>query len=226
VTVLPAAGPHGWAATLPDCSQGASRPPRPEADDPQRCHRHRQPQPLGSRGIGHLRLMPLPAAPFDILEAGFNPRSSRIPNDLRLFREEVGQDQPTVLMAWLPTGHQRASEPAARFLKTDHLSAPALASRLHGTAQRAQTPTAGFPIGSTSVHAQQWMPALLLDGCLQPAGVQATIGPHEHGPVRRNTRVQGGQQRFPVRLPGPFGMRADQLPGHRNGTAALDHPAR
>ncbi len=46
------------------------------ADHPYR--RHREPQSFRSGGVGHLGLVPLPAAPFDVLEAALNLTIARL----------------------------------------------------------------------------------------------------------------------------------------------------
>ena len=70
--------------------------------NPHRRYRNRQPEPLHSLGIGHLRLLPLPTAAFDQLEALFDPVPQTVPARLGRLRRQVGDQEPGLLVARLP----------------------------------------------------------------------------------------------------------------------------
>src|SRR5216683_906217 len=72
-------------------------------DDPQGGHRHHQPVPFGSPGIGHLGVVPVPAAPFGIFKTTLDPGSHRIPGDISLRWQEIGHNEPAFLMHLIPT---------------------------------------------------------------------------------------------------------------------------
>ena len=57
---------------------------------------------------------------------------------------------------------------------------------------------------------------------VQPAGIEAAIRTHQHREVAGDASLHGGEQPEPMRAPGAFLLRAHDLPGHRDGTAAID----
>ena len=70
---------------------------------PERRHRHRQPQPAGPLRVGHARPLPLPAAALDQLEAVLDPGAQPVPAGIGGLRRQVGQHQPRVGAARPPS---------------------------------------------------------------------------------------------------------------------------
>src|SRR5258708_11715607 len=54
--------------------------------------------------------MPLPSASFGVLKATLDPRSHGIPHNIGGFRSEIGQDQPGISIAFIPTCQQGTAE--------------------------------------------------------------------------------------------------------------------
>ncbi len=71
-------------------------------------HGQDQPQPTSPRWIGHLGLMPAPAAPLAVFKPGLDPRPHPIPGDLCDLRRQIGQDQPGIGVRFRPLGEQGA----------------------------------------------------------------------------------------------------------------------
>ena len=70
---------------------------------PQCCYRHRQPQPFGASWVAHLGLFPMPPAAFGVLEPTFNPRTQSVPRHIGLRSRQIGQDQPRLAVATIPS---------------------------------------------------------------------------------------------------------------------------
>ena len=79
------------------------------------------------------------------------------------------------------------------------------------------------PKGPTRVDPQKRVPPQPRDTSKQPAGVQAAIRQHEDrpGPWDRPAHLAQHAQPFPT--PGMFGRGRQDGPGHRDGTAPIDH---
>ena len=60
----------------------------------------------------------------------------------------------------------------------------------------------------------------------QPAGVQAPIGQHDDRPRPWDRPAHLAQHAQPLASPGMFGRGGQDGPGHRDGTAAIDHAER
>src|SRR5260370_16194612 len=81
---------------------------------------------FGSPGIGHLGVMPIPAAPLGVLKTAFDPGSHAIPGDIRLRWQQIGHDEPALLIALIPPGDQRAIQATGLLRKTAYLTTPAV----------------------------------------------------------------------------------------------------
>ena len=88
------------------------------AHDPQRGHRDRQPEPLGTLRIGHLGLMPLPSSPFGIFKSPFDPTAHSIPCCRGWLRGQIGHDQPDLLVPFIPSRKQCTPPSALLFAET------------------------------------------------------------------------------------------------------------
>lgn len=195
----------------------------PDAHHPQGRHRHRQPEPFGAARVAHLGLFPMPAAPFGILEARFDPGSQPIPGHIRLLSWQVGQHQPGVGIAAIPARHQRASQLTLGGLEAADRSSPPLPDVADHVTERSEGRAAERAILALPSNPQVGMPAGLVDGLKQPFGIQAAVGSHEHPPVGGHTTVQARKERFPVRSPRARTSRCDDPPGNRDCTAAHQH---
>ncbi len=85
-------------------------------------HCHRQPEPFHSFGLPAATALPVPAASFPVLEATFDPATQPIPARFGLLNRQVSQDEPGILIAFLPARKPRATHPRPKARKS---SAPA-----------------------------------------------------------------------------------------------------
>src|ERR687886_826955 len=69
-----------------------------------------QPQAPRSVRVGHARLLPVPAAALEPLEALLDPGPQAVPAHLCRFGRQVGQHQPGIGVPLVPAGQQRAAQ--------------------------------------------------------------------------------------------------------------------
>jgi len=193
------------------------------ADDPQGGDGEREPEPISAGGIGHTGVLPLPPAALDHFESAFDPGADTIPRSRTVRGGEVGQDEPGVLIAGLPTGDERAVEATFSRDKGGPTATPGGAGLGHEVAQpdplRASV---GTEFGG-GVDAQEGMPAHADDTAEQPARVEAAIRQHDDGPVRRDGGPQQADEAQPLAAPGPLFLGGEHFPGHGDSTAPIDH---
>jgi hypothetical protein len=97
----------------------APHPNRPQGGDGEH-----QPEAAGPGRVGHLGLVPLPAAALEVLETGLDPGPQAVPGDLGRDGRQVGHDQPALSLPSRPARQQGAGEPAVAAREAHHVPTP------------------------------------------------------------------------------------------------------
>src|SRR5579859_3048964 len=108
--------------------------------------------------------LPVPAAPFAVLEAAFNPTAQPIPTGLGLLRRQIRQDEPRILIPLIPAGQQGATHTSPFAGKTAHASTPLAAFVRHQAHDRLKRRAAFGSLGSrftADIDPQKRMPVIL-----------------------------------------------------------------
>src|SRR6476619_7567831 len=112
------------------------------AQQPQSCHRHGQPQPLGPLWVRHAAALPLPAASLAVLEPLLDPAAQAVPGGIALAGAQVAQDQPRLLVPLTPPTPQCACHLPPRRRERRPLAAPTHPHLRHQPPQRDEGRTA------------------------------------------------------------------------------------
>src|SRR5207244_126959 len=123
-------------------------------------------------GITHAGALPLPSAALGDLEALLDPGAQAIPTRGAALGWQIGQDEPSLFVAVLPTGQQRARQAAGPTDKGRPTPLPARTNLGSKVPQGLEAVGVDGPKSPTSLDAQEGMPAQAYDAPIQPAGVQ------------------------------------------------------
>jgi hypothetical protein len=198
----------------------------PHAQQPPGRHRDGQPPARRPLGLGHVGALPLPTGAFGDLEALLNPGPQAIPGGRTGLGRQVRQDQPWRLIPRLPTGQQGPGHLPVAAVEGEARPLPRRARLGDQRLQGHLTPLPLGPKGAAGVDAQKRVPSQARDAPKQPARVPAAIRQDAHGPGAGERPVHLAQPAPPLPAPGMFGCRCQDRPGHRPGTAPLDHAER
>jgi len=121
------------------------------SNDPQGRNCHDQPHPFGPRWISHLRLFPVPTAPFTGFESALDPGTKRIPRHIRRTGCQVRHNQPWFPIPHVPPCHERTLQlPCPRFEARDW-SGPRLSVRGHDLTEPAKRGVACWALLALSI---------------------------------------------------------------------------
>lgn len=152
----------------------------------------------------------------------FNPHPQPIPAVLDSLWVQVGQQHPTFLMPHAPDDDQRPRLPSL-LTKYVGLTNPAASLDRHQVGWRHRFLTPGRTNGNAVVEPQEWVKVPLAQVAPQVGAPQAAVNQHEGAPVTRDGRGQMVDQCQDVWHPGALSLRGNDVPGDRNGTAAIQH---
>ena len=147
-----------------------------DTEQPQRGDGDGQPQAGGALRLRHVGPLPLPAGALGDLKPLFDPGTQPIPTGGTGLGRQVSQDQPRVLIPWLPTGQQGTGQLPVAAFEGDPCALPRRARLGHQRLQRHPAYLARGPKRPARVDAQKRVPAQAGDAPKQPTGVQTTIG--------------------------------------------------
>ena len=193
------------------------RPTHPE--QPQGCHRHRQPQPCGACRMAHARAVPWPPRTCGDLQARLDPGAEPLPARITGRRRQVGQDQPRVLVAFFPADQHGADDLLARQGQAvPRQLAPGRGAKVRNGRQLAAPAgrklppvlmrnTAASPGGEASKQPRRIPAAIAQDDTVQP-GESPGAAAATAATIRAARRVW----HTPARPPRPPGWRSRDTP--------------
>ena len=116
-------------------------------------------------------------------EPALDPGAQPIPRDIAGGRRQGGEEQPGVAIPGIPACQEGACELPCGGGAADDRASPPLPDTADHLRQRTTGGGGGHPIVALTIDAQEGMPAQRWHRGKQPAGVQATVGQHQHRPV-------------------------------------------